>query len=81
MSEPVASRVAELAIQVHRTLGLGDMSRIDMIVDDAGGIQVLEANVAPGTTETSLLPMAIEAAGLDFGETLATMVRQAIARS
>jgi D-alanine-D-alanine ligase len=42
---------------------------------------VLEANVAPGTTETSLLPMAIEAAGLDFGETLATMVRQAIARS
>jgi D-alanine-D-alanine ligase len=81
MNEAVAAEVAELAVKVHQTLGLGDMSRIDMIVDDAGGIQVLEANVAPGTTETSLLPMAIKAAGLDFGETLAVMVRQALARS
>ncbi|MFG3338261.1 D-alanine--D-alanine ligase [Glycomyces sp. NPDC048151] len=81
IGEDVTARVAELAVEVHRTLGLGDMSRIDMIVDDAGGVQVLGANVAPGTTETSLLPMGIKAAGLDFGETLATMVRQAIARS
>jgi D-alanine-D-alanine ligase len=81
MSESTAARVAEIAVAVHRTLGLGDMSRVDLIVDDAGAIQVLEANVAPGTTETSLLPMAIEAAGLDFGETLATMVRRALARS
>ncbi|MQM27149.1 D-alanine--D-alanine ligase family protein [Glycomyces albidus] len=81
LSEPVAARVAELALKTHRTLGLGDMSRVDLMVDDAGGIQVLEANVAPGTTETSLLPMAIDAAGLDFGEVLATMVRRAIARS
>jgi D-alanine-D-alanine ligase len=81
MDEGVATRVAELAVAVHETLGLRDMSRVDLIVDDAGGIQVLEANLAPGTTETSLLPMAIEAAGLDFGETLATMVRLALARS
>lgn len=81
MEEDVAARVAELAVAVHETLGLRDVSRVDLIVDDAGGIQVLEANLAPGTTETSLLPMAIEAAGLDFGETLATMVRRALARS
>ncbi len=27
----------------------------------------LEANVAPGLTETSLLPMALQAAGLELG--------------
>lgn len=81
MDGAVAARVAALAIEVHRTLGLGDMSRVDLIVDDAGAVQVLEANVAPGTTETSLLPMAIEAAGLDFGEVLATMVRRALDRA
>ena len=41
-------RAAELAVQVHQTLGLGDMSRIDMIIDDAGGIQILEANATAG---------------------------------
>ncbi|WP_100445200.1 D-alanine--D-alanine ligase family protein [Glycomyces xiaoerkulensis] len=76
-----SARVAEVAVGVHRTLGLRDVSRVDLMVDRAGDIQVLEANVAPGTTETSLLPMAVEAAGMDFGETLATMVRRALARS
>ncbi|WP_026928723.1 D-alanine--D-alanine ligase family protein [Glycomyces tenuis] len=81
LDDAVAARVADIAVSVHKTLGLRDMSRVDLMVDDAGGIQVLEANVAPGTTETSLLPMAIEAAGLDFGETLAKMVRLALARA
>jgi D-alanine-D-alanine ligase len=30
------------------------------------GPQVLEANAIPGLTDTSLLPMAAEAAGMDF---------------
>ena len=41
---------------------------------------MLEVNVSPGMTETSLLPMAVQAAGLDFGKMLATMVNRAAAR-
>jgi D-alanine-D-alanine ligase len=37
-------------------------------------------NVSPGLTETSLLPMAVHAAGLDLGKLLATMVRLAVVR-
>ncbi|GAB3654966.1 D-alanine--D-alanine ligase [Glycomyces tarimensis] len=81
LDQSVSTRVAEIAVSVHETLGLRDMSRVDLMVDDAGGVQVLEANVAPGLTETSLLPMAIEAAEMDFGETLAKMVRLALARA
>lgn len=75
-----ADRVAEIAVAAHETLGLRDISRVDLMVDDAGTIQILEANVAPGMTETSLLPMAIDAAGMDAGETLTQMVRLALAR-
>lgn len=77
----VAARVEEVALATHAALGLGDMSRIDLIVDADGRPQVLEASVAPGMTDTSLLPMAVTAAGLDLGKTLATLVTRAIERT
>jgi D-alanine-D-alanine ligase len=58
------ARVAELA---HVSLGLRDLSRSDLIVDSDGVVWFLEVNVAPGMTETSLVPLAVEAAGLDLG--------------
>jgi D-alanine-D-alanine ligase len=76
----VAQRVASTAVAAHTALGLRDLSRVDLIVDPDGGVHVLEVNVAPGMTETSLLPMAIGAAGLDFGKVLATLVNRAIER-
>ena len=51
----------------HLALGLRDLSRVDLVVDAEGTVQLLEVNTAPGMTETSLLPMAVEAAGLSFG--------------
>jgi D-alanine-D-alanine ligase len=77
----VAARVAEVSLAAHAALGLGDMSRIDLIVDESGEPQILEASVAPGMTDTSLLPMAVAAAGLDLGKTLATLVDRAVARA
>jgi D-alanine-D-alanine ligase len=76
----VASSVADTAVAAHEALGLRDLSRVDMIVDPSGQPQVLEVNVSPGMTETSLLPMAVQAAGLDFGKVLATLVARAAAR-
>ncbi len=76
----VAERVADAALAAHRALGLGDLSRIDLIVTGEGMPYVLEASVAPGMTDTSLLPMAVAAAGLDLGKTLATLVTRAAGR-
>jgi D-alanine-D-alanine ligase len=76
----VAADVAEIAVDVHNALGLRDVSRVDLIVSPDGTAQVLEANVAPGMTETSLLPLAIAAAGLDLGKVLATLVARAVER-
>jgi D-alanine-D-alanine ligase len=80
LTPAVAARVAETALAAHAALGLRDLSRVDLIVDEAGEPHVLEANVSPGMTETSLLPLAVQAAGLDLGKVLATLVGRAAAR-
>lgn len=80
LDEPVAARCAEAALTAHAALGLRDLSRADLIVDPEGVPWFLEANVAPGMTETSLLPQAVAAAGLDLGAVCRTLVEQAAAR-
>jgi D-alanine-D-alanine ligase len=67
LSDAAARAVAAAAVTAHRALGLRDLSRSDLIVDPDGQVLFLEANVAPGMTDTSTLPMALEAAGRDFG--------------
>ncbi|WP_026403995.1 D-alanine--D-alanine ligase family protein [Actinomadura rifamycini] len=62
-----AERATAAAVTAHRALGLRDLSRTDLIVDDRGDVHFLEVNVAPGMTETSLLPRAVSAADLDLG--------------
>lgn len=81
LSDDVLARCAETAVTVHRTLGLRDWSRCDLIVDADGTPWFLEANVAPGMTETSTYPQAVAAAGLDLGAVTADLVRQAVSRT
>ena len=72
--DDVAARAADLAVEVHRLLGLADLSRTDAIVSPDGTVHFLEVNVSPGLTETSMFPMALEAAGYDLGEVLGRLL-------
>ncbi|GAB2580336.1 D-alanine--D-alanine ligase [Paractinoplanes abujensis] len=80
LSPSVAAQVAETALAAHKALGLRDLSRVDLIVAEDGSPQVLGINVSPGMTETSLLPLAVQAAGDDLGHILKTLVERAVAR-
>lgn len=57
--------ILDAALRTWDTLGFDGFARVDMILGD-GGPEVLEANAIPGLTDTSLLPMAAEAAGMSF---------------
>lgn len=67
LPEEVATAASRVALAAHRVLGLRDLSRTDLVVDAEGTPWFLEVNVSPGMTETSLLPMSAQAAGLDVG--------------
>ncbi|MDO5735053.1 MAG: D-alanine--D-alanine ligase [Propionibacteriaceae bacterium] len=64
----------DLAVASHEALGLRHMSRADMVVTEDGTPVFLEANVAPGMTETSLAPLAFDAAGMKLGQVFSSLV-------
>jgi D-alanine-D-alanine ligase len=78
IGEAATARAQELALAVYRTLGCSGFARADLMLDEAGELFVLEANAIPGLTETSLLPLAAEAAGLSFDELIERIVELAV---
>lgn len=66
LDEATTRRVQETALAAHRALGLEVYSRVDILLRADGELFVLEANTIPGMTETSLLPKAAAAVGIDF---------------
>lgn len=80
LDDAIAKAAAEAALTAHEALGLRDWSRSDLIIDAEGTPWFLEVNVAPGMTETSLVPQALAAAGIDMGAQMAALVERAIAR-
>ncbi len=58
--------VQSVALAANNALGLKVYCRVDVLLGREGPV-VLEINTIPGMTETSLLPKAAEASGLDFG--------------
>jgi D-alanine-D-alanine ligase len=80
LDDATVASATDAALLAHRTLGLRDLSRVDLIVDAQGTPWFLEANVLPGLTETSLLPLAIEASDTDAADVYDALVRGAVAR-
>lgn len=74
----VGARAQSLALEVWRVLGCRGFARVDLMLDADGGLSVLEADTIPGMTETSLLPMAAEAAGIGFDELIGRILNLAV---
>ena len=60
--------MGELALKLHRALGLRVYSRTDFMLDEEGRIWCLEINTLPGMTPGSLLPKEARAIGLSYPE-------------
>jgi D-alanine-D-alanine ligase len=72
--------VHEMALEAHRAFGLRHLSRTDLIVDSQGRPWFLEVNVAPGMTETSLLPQSVATADQPAGAVYRSLVEAALPR-
>jgi len=78
LSPEVAAEVERLALDTHRLLHCKELSRVDMIIGEEDAPYVLELNISPGMTETSLLPIAAEAAGISFPDLVERLVSLAL---
>jgi len=73
-------RIQDAAFAAFTAIGGRDYARVDVMVRPDGSPVVLEVNTLPGMTETSLLPKAAAAAGLNYAELCQRMVDLALAR-
>jgi D-alanine-D-alanine ligase len=80
LSPDVAARAQELALASWRVLGCRGFARVDLMLD-GDELFVLEANAIPGLTDTSLLPLAADAAGIGFDDFVGRMLDLAVART
>jgi D-alanine-D-alanine ligase len=82
LPDGVTARAQELALDAYRALGCYAFARVDIMLEESTGeLELLEANVIPGLTETSLLPQAADAAGLGFDELVGEILDLAFARA
>lgn len=81
LDSDTTARVQELAVEVYRLLGCHGVARVDLMLDESTGEPtVLETNVVPGMTATSLLPQAAEAAGIGFDQLVERILASAFTR-
>jgi D-alanine-D-alanine ligase len=76
-----ALRIQDAALGAFKAVGGRDYARVDVMVRTDGSPVVLEVNTLPGMTETSLLPKAAAAAGINYAELCQRMVDLALART
>ena len=80
LDKGVEAQVKVLALRANDCLGCRDLARMDLILAENGELFVLEVNTIPGFTETSLVPQAARAAGIEFPDLCARLVQMALAR-
>lgn len=79
ISSSLDKKVKEVAIVVHNSLKCAKLSRVDIMLDRKEKIPyVLELNTSPGMTDTSLLPMAAEEAGISFEELVDEIIKMSL---
>lgn len=80
LTEEETARIQEQAVAAFRALKLSGYARIDFRMSDDATFYCLEANTLPGMTQTSLIPQAAAAAGIDFPELCDRIVHLALER-
>jgi D-alanine-D-alanine ligase len=79
-NQEITARVQAAALGAFKAIGGRDYARVDVMVTTEGEPIVLEVNTLPGMTETSLLPKAAAAAGLDYEQLCQQIVELALTR-
>ena len=76
LSSELYKKALNIAICAHKSLGLNNFSRTDIIIErDTEKLYAIETNAIPGLTEESILPKAAASLGISFTELIKRMLR------
>ena len=78
IEESVWHEMGEMALKLHRALGLSVYSRTDFLLDADGKPWCLEVNTLPGMTPTSLFPQEAAAVGMSYPDLCETIVLESM---
>ncbi len=81
ISADLTHTIQELALKVHRLLGLHGYSRTDFILENNKRPVVLEVNTLPGMTPTSLFPQEAAARGYSFQDLIRILIQSGCERN
>ena len=77
--DPVKEQQAQaLALEAFDAVGASGWGRVDMMIDVAGGMWLIEINTVPGMTDHSLVPMAAKAQGSSFDALVWNILQQTL---
>ena len=79
LDEEAWRQIGEMALTLHRGLGLSVYSRSDFILDEDGNAWCLEVNTLPGMTPTSLVPQEAAQVGLSYEDLCEKIVELSLA--
>ena len=80
LDEATTRKAQDAGFGAFRAIGGRDYARVDVMLRPSGEPVVLEVNTLPGMTETSLLPKAAAAAGIDYANLCQRMIDLAMRR-
>ena len=66
--DKLTAEVKKLAVSAFKICKCAGVARVDIMLSEKNIPYVIEINSVPGMTETSLVPDAARAAGIDFPE-------------
>jgi len=78
LSDQRERELADLAMEVFRSLDCRGWGRVDVMTDSQGDFQILEVNTVPGMTSHSLVPMAARAEGISFENLVQTILEESL---
>ncbi|MBW3140376.1 D-alanine--D-alanine ligase [Ferrimonas balearica] len=74
LSDDDEQALRALAVRAFKAVGASGWGRVDVMRDADGSWRLLEVNTVPGMTETSLVPKAANAVGVDFDTLVARIL-------
>ena len=77
LSDELTDQIKALAVRTFEVCKCSGVARVDMMLSEENQPYVIEVNTVPGMTETSLVPDAARAAGIEFDELCERILRLA----